>query len=69
MSLQHSLAPTLLIQPDRRCPRCDSARLTHLPIEAASVFSWHECGACRYLWALPLGWSPHPEPTHRANAQ
>ena len=68
MSPKHSLAPTILIQPARRCPRCDSGSLAHLPLETISIFSWHECDDCRYLWALPLGWSPHPEST-RALAQ
>ena len=65
MSPKHPLAPTLLIQPERHCPRCDSARLDHLPVETASVFSWHECGECRHLWALPLGWPPRRPATHR----
>jgi hypothetical protein len=55
-------APTLLNQPTAACPRCNGRRLLQLVAHPDSEFEWRECEDCRYLWAIPHGWTPHAEP-------
>jgi hypothetical protein len=55
-------AATLLINPTTACPRCNGRRVLGLAVNIDSSFAWHECEECRHLWAIPRGWTPHPEP-------
>jgi hypothetical protein len=50
------------VYPLTSCPRCDGRRIVALAPHSDSSFAWHECEECRHLWALPSGWTLHPEP-------
>lgn len=56
-----STVPTLLTKPTIACPRCDGPRVIALAVSAENAFAWHECEDCRYLWALPNGWTVRRE--------
>ena len=66
MTLSTITTPTLLANSLSACPRCASAHVVALAIQIDSTFKWHECSDCDYLWALPNGWTPHPEPAWHA---
>jgi hypothetical protein len=61
--------PTLLLHPTTSCPRCDRRRILALPVNTDSQFAWHECHDCGYLWAIPHGWTPHPQPPVRKDPE
>ena len=58
----HTSSPGPPVYPLASCPRCEGRRIVPLAPNADSSFAWHECEECRHLWALPRGWTPHPEP-------
>lgn len=62
MRVSKPTSPTLLLRPLTACPRCDGRSIVALAEHAESSFAWYECGECAHLWAIPRGWTPHPEP-------
>ena len=61
-----TITPTLLASARSACPRCVGRHVVALTVQTDSIFKWHECSDCGYLWALPNGWTPHPQPALRA---
>ena len=68
MRSTHLNRPTLLVNPTTSCPRCARRRIVALAVDLASSFTWRECEDCGHLWALPQGWTPHPEPFFELSA-
>jgi hypothetical protein len=56
-----------LIHSSTACPRCDGGPILVVAADPDSAFKWRECTGCGYLWAIPRGWMPHPEPPQVAH--
>lgn len=57
-----TILPSLFVRPTTACPRCNDQQIAALSTNSRNAFTWRECNACGYLWALPLDWTSSPVP-------